>query len=152
MISRKYCRTLTNTLTYYGQCQVSGQTDGQTYVTRSLVLIVKLAVNIRPSQHNFGIPKHISEVWDFILYFYVFRWLVNQQILLLEYQNGLCWIVLKSLDVRTKYLSNGIYVFANDRGSSFSVGKGVDLSSLRIFLCYNSKLLVLDDEYLQTIM
>lgn len=51
------------------------QTDRHT----SPVLIVKVAVNIRPSQHNFGIPKQISEVWDFILYFYVFHWLVNQQ-------------------------------------------------------------------------
>lgn len=55
------------------------RTDRQTDRHTSPVLIVKLAVNIRPSQYNFGIPKQISEVWDFILYFYVFRWLVNQQ-------------------------------------------------------------------------
>lgn len=58
--------------------RTDGRTDSQTYVTRSQVHIVNSGVYFRPSQHNFGIPKQISEVWDFILYFYVFRWLVNR--------------------------------------------------------------------------
>lgn len=100
------------------------RTDGQTYVTRSLVLIVKLAVNIRPSQHNFGIPKQISKVWDFILYFYVFCWLVNQQHITSGITKRLVLNSFENLDVRTKDLWAMEFMFLRTTGFlRFQLGK-----------------------------